>query len=224
MIKLVIFDFDGTLVDTAADIISATNEFRNFYGLESLPDQMIREGIGNGLKELLSKVFETESHRWPQKKAEDFERHFIEIYDQHHLRAAAIFPGLLKFLEEWEHQVAILSGKSERFIRSLLKHLKLDTAGWISILGGDSLAQKKPHPLPFEHVLKSAKVEVHQALMVGDGEPDILGAKACGMTSVAVSYGYSPLCRLKELGAQHSIDHLDDLLPLIRNLTSRLIP
>lgn len=219
MIQLVIFDFDGTIVDTAPDIVAATNEFRSHYGLKVLPDEEIREGIGTGLRDLLFKVFHSEA-----EKMDAYEKHFMEIYERHHLLQAKVFEGLHEFLKHWPHQVAILSNKTERFIHSLLKHLELEEAGWISVVGGDTYSEKKPHALPFEKILSQAGLKPHQALMVGDGEPDILGARNAGISSVAVEYGYCPITRLKQLGAHHCIKDLSELLPLIHSLTSRFTP
>lgn len=219
MIKLVIFDFDGTIVDTAADLVNATNEFRTHYGYQALPELEIRAGIGTGLKELL--------YNTTQSKDEDFskiESHFIEIYERHHLLQAKAFDGLEEFLKNWPHKVAILSNKTERFIHSILKHLKLDEIDWVDVIGGDTFEHKKPHPLPFENLLRLANVSKEEALMVGDGEPDILGAKNAGISSVAVEYGYCSFERLMSLGAHHSIRHLSELLPLIHSLTSRFKP
>lgn len=213
MIKLVIFDFDGTIVDTAPDIITAANEFRTHYGHQALSELEIRAGIGTGLRDLLYKVMPNDETDWL-----NYENHFLEIYDRHHLVQAKTFDGLIEFLSEWPHKVAILSNKTERFIHSILAHLGLHNHNWIKVAGGDTYEHKKPHPLPFEQILNIAGVDKEQTLMVGDGEPDILGAKNAGIASVAVEYGYCSHERLMSLGAHYSIKHLNELLPLIKKI------
>jgi phosphoglycolate phosphatase len=217
MIKLVIFDFDGTMVDTAADIISATHEFRAHYGLTDVTDHDIRMSIGTGLRDLLYKVFHSES----EERLNLYESHFMDIYERHHLLQAKAFEGLDEFLKNWPGKRAILSNKSERFIHSILTHLKLDRMNWVDVVGGDTYAEKKPHPLPFEKILQKAGVRPEETLMVGDGEPDIIGAINAEILPVAAAYGYAPLEKLQLLGAEHSIRHLRELLPLIESLESR---
>lgn len=218
MIKLVIFDFDGTLVDTAEDIVSATNEFREAYGHPPLSKPQIKAGIGMGLKELLLNVYQQGQEEVPDSKIQEFEDHFLEIYERHHLLQAHAFAGLHDFLNAWTGQVAILSNKSERFIHSILKHLQLADRNWVSIVGGDTYAFKKPHPSPFEHVMKDAGVTREETVMVGDGEPDMLGARNAQITAIAAAYGYCSVEKLRELGAHHVIHELRDLLPLLKQL------
>ena len=214
MIKLVIFDFDGTIVDTAADLVTATNEFLVAHGQKALPEAQIRQGIGTGLKDLLFKFFSSDP-----KQEDHYENLFLDIYERHHLLEAKVYPGLHEFIQSWPHQVAILSNKSERFIHSIMRHLELDKIKWAGIAGGDTFSEKKPHPLPFEKILELAQVTKDEVLMVGDGEPDILGARNSGIKSAAVEYGYLAIEELMALGADFRLKDLAQLNALIRQIS-----
>ena len=217
-IKLVAFDFDGTLIHTAPDIISATNEFLQLHGREPLPDHEVISHIGMGLIGLIRGVVPEAEHH--PEIAAAIEAQFSKVYDAHVLKQAVPFDGVREFLDAWPHQIAIVSNKPERYIAPLLKHLKLDHYPWAAIIGGDTYPERKPHPLPLEMAMKAAKVEPHETLMVGDGPPDVGVALACKTQFMAVSFGYSPLEELKSLGAEHSVGHFLELQGAIENLES----
>jgi phosphoglycolate phosphatase len=202
-IQLVLLDFDGTLVDTATDLVRATNLFLRSRGVQELPDATIRNQIGYGMKNLILKTFPPSQHdpsHWPE-----MERDFLKIYESEYLKTPEPFPGAIEFLESWKGQLAIVSNKRLRHILAILTHLKLDRFPWTSIIGGDSFPQMKPHPQPFLEAMKKAGTERAETVMVGDGVPDIEGAAAVGIRSIAVSFGYSPIAELVRLGATSTI-------------------
>jgi phosphoglycolate phosphatase len=219
-IELVAFDFDGTLVHTAPDIISATNEFLQLHGREPLPDEEVITHIGMGLLGLIRGVVpEAEHHPEIARAIED---QFSRVYDEHVLRQARLFDGVEEFLQSWPGKLAIVSNKPERYIHLLLEHLKVDRFPWCAIVGGDTLSQCKPDPLPLEHAMRLAGCGPDETLMVGDGPPDIGVALACKTKLLAVSFGYSPLAELKSLGAEHSLDHFSALASKIVQLEAYL--
>ncbi len=219
-IELVAFDFDGTLVHTAPDIIRATNEFLQLHGREPLSDDEVISHIGMGLTDLIRGVIPEAAHHPEIAKA--IETQFSKVYDEHVLRDARPFDGVVEFLTTWKGKVAIVSNKPERYIHQLLKHLKMDRIPWTSIIGGDTLSQRKPHPLTLETAMRDARCGPGETLMVGDGPPDVGVAIACKTPLLAVSFGYSPLAELQSLGAQHWIDHFEELPRKILQLESYL--
>lgn len=213
-IRLVIFDFDGTLVDTGPDIVAATLEFLGNH-TDYLPsEQEVIHAIGYGLKSLIGKAFPD----WESQSARraELEQEFMTIYERHHLNNATPFPGVREFLADWPHEVAILSNKSERFIHSLLAHLKLDRSpGWLKIAGGDTFEQPKPNALPFNRIIELTSLKKDQVLMVGDGEPDILGAHNAQLRVAAAGYGYGKRESLIELRPTWILESFRDLRALV---------
>lgn len=208
-ISLLLFDFDGTLVDTANDLVRTTNLFLESYGHPTLPEERIRADIGYGLKSLIRDVIPevTES----PALAEKIEKDYLAIYEVEMLKTPKIYPGALEFLESWPGKMAIVSNKRHRHIVTILEKLKLSKLSWSAIIGGDTYPSMKPHPMPFLEAMKSAGIDRAETVMVGDGEPDIEGASALKMRSVAVSFGYSPIERLVQLGATTTIRSFAEL-------------
>jgi HAD superfamily hydrolase (TIGR01549 family) len=216
--ELLIFDFDGTLVDTADDICETINTLFERNGVEKLPHEKIRPEIGMGLRTLLERTF-------PDRAQDPNEQHSIthqlySIYDELHLNSPNFFEGAEKLLNEWKGQVAIISNKPERYVHSILKHLDWHDHHWVDIIGGDTFAKKKPHPMPFEHVLSKAKVTSEKTLMIGDGEPDITGAKNMGIKPIAVEFGYGKIEVLKELGAWKTVKSYEEIFKLAESFSS----
>ncbi len=216
-IQLVLFDFDGTLVDTAPDLVRSANLYLKSQGLEPLSEGVIRREIGMGLRRLIVEIHPSEN------KDEEFrkriEKEFIEVYEQEFLTSPRLFPGVHEFLHEFEGQVGIVSNKRERFIRPILKKLGLDTFPWVRIVGGDTYPKMKPHPEPFVRVMEAAGLMPEETLVVGDGAPDVEGALAVGCRSVVVEFGYTPFQELMDIGGTYSIESYDQLLPLILRMS-----
>jgi phosphoglycolate phosphatase len=215
--KLIMFDFDGTLVDTAPDLIRTTNLFLKTHGHAELSDEAIRIEIGYGLKNLMHQTIPTELQT-PALQLR-MEHEFLAIYEREMLKSPVLFPGAMEFLENWSGQIAIVSNKRYRHIVPIVELLGLKDLPWVTIIGGDSFESMKPHPMPFLEAMRKAGTERAQTVMVGDGEPDIEGAIAVGVASVAVSFGYSPIQTLVRLGATSTVDSFSDLERVITSLT-----
>lgn len=211
------FDFDGTLVDTAPDLIRAAINFFKLKGLEPPSESRIRAEIGMGLRRLILNLFPSDH------KDEEFrqrvEMEFIDMYNREFLVSPRLYNGVFEFLAEYNGQIAIVSNKRERFIKPILHKLGLDSYPWVRIVGGDTYDYMKPHPQPLMRVMAAAGVAPEETLMVGDGAPDIEAALAAGCRSVAVSFGYTPVDELMKLGATYQLESYYDLLPLVRSIT-----
>ena len=215
-IQLIMFDFDGTLVDTAADLVSSANLFLKSKGQPPLPEETIRSHIGFGLRNLMLDTFP--DARQAAAHIATMEREFLAIYDQEFLKTPQLFPGALEFLQSWTGSLAIVSNKRARYILPILKKLKVDSLNWSSIIGGDTFAQMKPHPTPFLEAMKKAGTDRATTVMVGDGEPDVEGAHTLGIHSIAVSFGYSPIERLVHLGANDTMGSFSELSEKLKTL------
>lgn len=217
-IQLVMFDFDGTLVDTAPDLIRATNLYLESKGLDQLPEERIRNEIGLGLRKLIMEVFPPEQISDDASKRK-IEGEFLAVYEREFLHSPMLFDGAREFLSEWEGQIAIVSNKRLRFIHPILKKLELDSFNWTSIIGGDTYPNMKPHPEPFLGAIEAAGVTPEESLLVGDGTPDVVGALTTGFPCVVVDHGYQSPEHLMDLGANARIESFSQLLPLIRSIT-----
>lgn len=194
--RLLIFDLDGTLVDSAHDIVTAVNGLAVDRGLQPIPADVIRATIGEGLRQLVHDLF-------PEGASDavflsKLERDLLARYDRHLLDTTKPFAGVEEFLESAHEKVAILSNKHEAFIHKTLAALELDRFPWVRVYGGDSLPTRKPDPAPFLDIMRAAGVAPAETVMIGDGIPDLVGANACGIRSIACAFGYTERDRLEK--------------------------
>lgn len=210
MTQLLMFDFDGTLVDTGPDIVAAVNGFLQTKGVPALPEKTVLQFVGRGLAELVHSI--SPQTATDPELMKQVEQEFLEVYDHHVLNNPRLLRDAEKFLRSCPYKIAIVSNKRIRFIPKILEHLGLMDLPWVTVIGGDSLENKKPHPQPLLQAIKLAGVTPQEAVMVGDGFPDVEAAKACGVTSVAVDFGYAPVEELLARGAKYQISYFADLL------------
>jgi phosphoglycolate phosphatase len=217
MIDLVLLDFDGTLVDTAPDLIRATNIYLRSVGVEPISEAIIRAEIGMGLRKLILDVYPEKNLTAPeQKKIYD---DFVATYEQEYLRSPQLFPEAMEFLVEFEGEISIVSNKRERFIRPILQKVGLIDFPFRKIIGGDTLKHMKPHPEPFLQAIQASDTTPERTLVVGDGAPDVVGALNVGAHSAVVEFGYAPVEDLIALGAQYRLSSFGDLRPLLASIT-----
>lgn len=216
-IELVIFDFDGTLVDTAPDIVRATNFYLESQGMDALPEERIRSEIGMGMRKLILELY-PEGQRDDNLKRK-IEGEFMKIYEREYLHSPKVFEGGYEFLADWDRQIAIVSNKRARFIHPILEKVELHTLPWTRVIGGDTYPHMKPHPEPFLGAIEAAGVTPEETVIIGDGTPDVEGALAIGSRCIACSHGYEDIEKLMDLGAWARIETFHDLLPLIRKIT-----
>lgn len=187
-----LFDLDGTLADTLADIAASTNHVRSLFGLPTIPVAAVRPLVGDGARQLLARAL---AERTPTTA--DLDRALAGYLDHHAGACTATvvpFPGVdagLRRLALAAHPLAVVTNKPERFARRIVDHL-----GWRALLpvvvGGDTLPVRKPDPEPLRHALRLLAVPPTGATMVGDGEQDIRAGKACGLRTIGCLYGYRP--------------------------------
>ena len=218
--KLVIFDLDGTLIDSVPDLAAAVNHMLLSLGKESQKESVIREWIGNGAPTLVkrallgSKELDGEVDQELLQRALDI---FLSYYQEHMCDATYLYPSAketLGILKRHGKKTAIVTNKPSAFVYPILQ--KLDIAHLVDFyLGAEDAKQKKPHPAPLLKACEIADIEVSDALMIGDSKNDIEAAKACKMASVAVSYGYNYGEDAKTLGADAVIEDLKEVVQLL---------
>lgn len=189
MHKLVLFDFDGTLADTAPDLAAAANKQRARRGLPPLPYEALRPYASHGARGLLkaSLGMDTDHPDYPACREQ-----FLEDYEQDMTTHTTLFPGikdLLVLLKENGYAWGIVTNKVEYLAIPLVVHLGLYTDCAITV-GGDTTSHPKPHPAPLLHAAKQTGFEPSQCIYVGDDQRDIVAGKAAGMATVVAAYGY----------------------------------
>lgn len=216
--RLLIFDLDGTLVDSAPDIITAVNALMTERGRETLPESRIVAAIGEGLKQMVFNLF-PETHADPElllQLESDFSRH----YEAHLLERTRPFPGVIDFLDKTSAQIAVVTNKRERPARMVLEGLGLTRLPWVRIFGADSLEKRKPDPLPLFEVMRAAGVDRKQTVMIGDGIPDMIAARAAGVHSIGCLFGYTSREILEAQGATVLLENYAALPKLLERVWS----
>ena len=219
MARLLIFDFDGTLYHTGPGIHLAINNTFKQLKMPELTYETVSACIGQGLEKLIEKL--DLKNKMSRHDLHQMIRLFYQEYEKVFLKHSELYDGVLEFLKAWPHEMAIASNKDVRFVQALVEHGPLKEFTWTAIFGGNSFSTKKPDPVMIHNILSQSKYEKNDALMVGDGEPDMLVAQNAGIKSVAVSFGYAPIEHLRQLGAHSEISHFNELAASIQQLWGR---
>ncbi len=187
-LKCVLFDLDGTLVDTAPDMVAVLQDMQTEHGLEPVPYELGRANVSNGAIGLLRVGF-------PAAHAEfnsPLHREYLERYEQRVCVDSVVFPGLEDLLVTLEAQRipwGIVTNKPERLTMPLLQRLGLDSRSACTV-SGDSLPERKPHPAPLLRACELAGIAPQRTIYIGDAARDIEAGCAAGMATIAVAYGY----------------------------------
>ena len=189
MLKAVIFDLDGTLLDTAPDFYTTVNQLRQEEGLHALPDERIRAAVSNGARALVSMAFDLE---FDAPGFDRLHKRLLEIYSELLAVATRPFPGIqqtLDLLAERNLGWGIVTNKSHTYTGPILKALDLQPPPG-SVVCPEDVSKTKPHPESLLLACKQLNCEAHEAIYVGDHQRDIDCGKAAGSITIAAAYGY----------------------------------
>lgn len=184
----VLFDLDGTLVDTAPDMVAVLQDLQRDHGLDPVEYATARSYVSNGALGLVGLAF-------PNADAEFRDQLYREYLDRYELAVcseSSVFPGLLEILEELERRACpwgVVTNKPARMTNPLLEKLGLGHRASCAI-SGDTLPQRKPDPAPLLHAAELIRVAAENTVYVGDALRDIQAGKAAGMRTIAAAYGY----------------------------------
>ncbi|MDX3907531.1 MAG: phosphoglycolate phosphatase [Pigmentiphaga sp.] len=218
MKPLVLFDFDGTLADTAPDLAAAANQQRIRRGQAPLPYEQLRPVASHGARGLLRVALGIT----PESPGyEEARQQFLDDYAANIAVHTVLFPGveaLLADLVEGGWSWGIVTNKATRFTTPLVRHLALEQHSAV-VVCGDTTAYSKPHPEPLLHAARLAGVPPAQCLYVGDDQRDIIAGKAAGMKTIATAYGYcGDGTPVEAWEADSIVTSVPELLPAIRRL------
>ena len=217
--ELVMIDLDGTLVDSAPEMVFAVERMLERLGRNPVSPEKIRSWIGNGVSKLVQRALTAEMN--PQSQPEEFEQAyqvFSEVYEAHLSERSALYPGVVNGLEKLREDgmiLACITNKHSRFTATLLERIGL-ARYFQSVACGDTYQRRKPHPMPLLKTAEQFNIAPRNAVMVGDSFNDIQAAKAAGFRSVCVPYGYIGDYTVDQLGADHVVESLADLPDLLR--------
>jgi len=206
---LVIFDLDGTLVDSKQDLCNSVNATRTYMGLETLPDDTVASYVGNGAPVLIKRAM---GEGATEEQLEEALAYFLGFYREHMLDFTRDYPGVrecLAALNAKRTRMAVLTNKPVRFSKDILVGLKLDRY-FFQVYGGNSFVEKKPHPVGIDTLIEEAGADRERTWMVGDSSVDILTARNAQVKSVGVTYGLKPYT-LTEAPPDLLLDSLADL-------------
>ncbi len=208
----VVFDLDGTLVDTAPDLHAHLNEVLAEQGRPGLELAEIRPMIGDGARALLERSLRASGGLPPGLDLERLFAEFLRRYTAAPARFGGAFPGVVAVLEELTAagvRLGVCTNKPQAPTDRLLAALELDRF-FAAVIGGDALAVRKPDAGHLRTVLARLGVEAPRAVLVGDSQTDLLTARAAGVPCVLVSFGYTPV-PAQDLGADRVIDDMAEL-------------
>jgi phosphoglycolate phosphatase len=218
--RLVVFDLDGTLVDTAPDLINALNFVLGREGLPPVPLQSARNMIGAGARKLIERGLELDGRLYSVEEMDRLTSDFIDYYAAHIADASRPFEGLENALDDLGalgYRFAVCTNKLEWLSKLLLQQLGLSSR-FAAICGADTFGVAKPDPAILRQTIVQAGGELESAIMVGDAGPDIGVARRAGVPVIGVEFGYTDV-PIAELKPDRLINHMRGLPAAVQSLT-----
>ncbi|MCC7202864.1 MAG: HAD-IA family hydrolase [Nitrospirae bacterium] len=210
---LIIFDLDGTLIDSSEDIAWAANMAIADLGHGKVSTEKVKEGIGWGVKSLLGKMMPDEG----ADRIEYARVKFLEYYWGHSVVSTYIYPGVMETIEYFSQRdtiMAVVTNKPAKFSEKILTELGI-IKYFRMVLGGDSVTNRKPDPEPLEKVISYTGVERERSLIVGDSPVDCEAGKKAGIATIGVEYGFRSRKELEEAGCDVIIKKMSELINVL---------
>jgi len=218
--EMVLIDVDGTLVDSVPDLHYCVDEMMKALGMPLRGEAKVRTWVGNGVERLVRRALIDSLDGEPDdalfQKAYPI---FLELYAENTSKRSRLYPGVvegLDYLQSAGFKLGCVTNKVAQFTLPLLKDLGIHDRFGI-IVSGDTLAQKKPHPLPLLHAAEFFGVKPENAMMLGDSMSDVKAARAAGFQIVCMSYGYNHGVDIRESSPDAVIDSMAELASLLNS-------
>jgi len=217
-IKAIVIDLDGTMLNTAPELSEAANRMLIDMDYAPVSQELLASYIGNGVSWLVKRALTGEMHATPDAASYEqalplFEKHYTDL-----LLESKTFDGVIEGLEAMKaagFRLGCITNKLECFTTPLLAGIGLAKYFEI-VLAGDTLPEKKPHPMPLLHAAKFFGVETSEMLLIGDSLNDTIAARAAGCPTFCVPYGYNHGNPVEDLDLDAVIPTLADAMPLIK--------
>ena len=216
-VRAVLFDLDGTLLDTVGDLASAANRMLGQLGLPLRPEAEIRNFVGKGTAKLVERCLGASSNSL-DRALELFHAAYLEESG----RSALVYPGVIEGIDMLAADgipLACVTNKPEAFTLPLLRQTRLDKY-FSTVVSGDTVARRKPDPMPFEHACVQLGVPCGQALVVGDSANDADAGRAAGCRVLCVPYGYREGQPLTALDCDAVVEDLRAVAHYVRRINS----
>jgi len=189
--NLLIFDLDGTLIDSKLDLVHSVNAARNLMGFPNISEELVSSYVGNGAPVLMRRALGPDASEAEVKRALEF---FLAYYRDHMLDNTYLYPGVREALDGLlasGTKMAVLTNKPVRFSRAIIDGLGLG-GHFFQVYGGNSFEQKKPDPVGIEALLAESGAAREGTIMVGDSGVDVRTARNARVLACGVSYGFQP--------------------------------
>lgn len=218
----ILFDLDGTLVDTAGDILAAINNLCIEYDHAIADQVLLRNNTSFGLKKLLSIALNTDINNLEDDQVAELTTKFRYLYKETEFAQSVLFPGiqeLLANLKKHNFKIAVVTNKHCEFANPILKKLKLLEYYVDFTITADMVKHPKPHPESVLLAINKLQTVPDKCLFIGDAEQDIVAGRLAGAKTVVASYGYiDPNVKYNDWHADHSVNNPTEIWPLIAKL------
>lgn len=216
----IVFDLDGTLVETAPDLVDTLNFVFEREGIPPVPFNEARTFVGHGARAMITRGLNAEGRTVTPQVLDKLFNDFVDYYTVHVADRSYPFPGVIDALDalsERGHRLAVCTNKFEKQSLLLLDALKM-TSRFAAIVGQDTFKIAKPDPEVLRRTILAAGGDPAHAIMIGDSETDILTARAAELPVVAVDFGYSA-APVSDFGPDRLISHFEQLSEAIASLS-----
>ena len=216
--EMILIDVDGTLVDSVPDLAYCVDEMMKQLGRPVHGEAKVRNWVGNGVERLCRRALVGQLDGEPSN--EDFDKAypiFLDLYSENTSKRSVLYPGVregLDYLKAAGYKLGCVTNKAAQFTLPLLMDLGIHEEFEV-IVCGDTLAEKKPHPLPLLHAAEQMGVTAEQSMMLGDSMSDVKAARAAGFQIVCMSYGYNHGEDIRDYSPDAVIDSMVELQGLL---------
>ncbi|MBI3541260.1 MAG: HAD family hydrolase [Deltaproteobacteria bacterium] len=207
---LILWDLDGTLIDSKRDITNSVHYTLKTLGLPQISDELIYSFVGNGVTPLIQQSVSQPGGPTFKEALEIFMKH----YDDHCLDTTLSFPGILKVLNQLSQPMVVITNKSQGFSEKIIRGLGLDRY-FKGIYGGDTSFPKKPDPTIVYHLLEKFGASPKKTVIIGDSRVDMETGKNAGILTCGVTYGFRPRSELEEVGCDYLAETPENLAEVL---------